>query len=214
MEPIKTLCSVDGCGSRVLATGLCTKHYNRLRRKGTTDDTRKNARQPCSVEGCERWRVTHTLCGLHRDRMLRAPERKAVRAAGREGRVCAVCGDPITDRNAKAIFCSVKCKSVDRRNSGKASASQLVCYYKRQYGLTVDEIAEKLAAQDGRCAICGTTEAGGRHNVFAVDHDHGTGAVRGMLCNNCNIGIGYLGDSPETLDAAAAYLRRYLLPVP
>lgn len=69
--------------------------------------------------------------------------------------------------------------------------------------------AEYLQLQDGRCAICGTGEPGGTRlhgNRFALDHDHDTGLVRGLLCHRCNVGLGYL-NTPELLAAAAEYLR-------
>lgn len=76
------------------------------------------------------------------------------------------------------------------------------------YGLSVREYEALLAAQGGRCAICRTDEptpTRGRA-AWRVDHDHSTGQVRGLLCNNCNSGLGMLGDSPERLSSALAYL--------
>ncbi|WP_199546591.1 endonuclease VII domain-containing protein [Streptomyces sp. N35] len=94
-----------------------------------------------------------------------------------------------------------------RRN---ARSSRLL----KKYGITGDEYEALLEAQDGRCAICGTTEpgltTGGHLTIFRVDHCHATGAVRGLLCNNCNIGIGQLGDDPERVEAALHYLRNFL----
>ena len=82
--------------------------------------------------------------------------------------------------------------------------------YKRKYGITVDEYEARLAAQDGRCAICrrtpGAEAASGRFAELFVDHDHATGAVRGLLCHGCNAGVGLLGDDPARLLAAADYL--------
>lgn len=62
-----------------------------------------------------------------------------------------------------------------------------------------------LASQDGACAICATRPT---TNRLVVDHDHETDVIRGLLCNACNVGIGYLGDDPERLRRAISYLRR------
>lgn len=77
----------------------------------------------------------------------------------------------------------------------------------RAYGLTEDDFAAMLDAQEGKCAICGTSEPGGAANdTWKVDHDHATGHVRGLLCHRCNLGLGYFRDNPESLEAAIAYL--------
>lgn len=58
--------------------------------------------------------------------------------------------------------------------------------------------------QKGVCAICGGP--GGPHKSLAVDHHHGTGSVRGLLCGNCNNGLGRFRDNPEFLAKAITYL--------
>ena len=64
--------------------------------------------------------------------------------------------------------------------------------------------------QKGKCACCGI-----RQNEltmrFAVDHDHDTGLIRGLLCGNCNTGIGKLGDNIEGLMKALNYLEKHEL---
>jgi len=72
-------------------------------------------------------------------------------------------------------------------------------HLKRKYGLTPEAFDALLASQGGGCAICGTADADN------VDHDHATGAVRGILCFSCNVGIGHLADE-DRLTGALAYL--------
>lgn len=71
----------------------------------------------------------------------------------------------------------------------------------RSYRLAPTDYDRLLVEQEGVCAICARVP--GR---LEVDHDHGTGAIRGLLCGPCNRGIGALGDSPALLRAAADYL--------
>jgi hypothetical protein len=89
-------------------------------------------------------------------------------------------------------------------NPGRPRQNHLI----RKYGLTLVQYAELLAAQCGKCAICGAPESEQRHGVFNVDHDHLTGEVRGLLCWVCNHLLGAINDSTETLGAAIVYLRR------
>lgn len=75
-----------------------------------------------------------------------------------------------------------------------------------KYGITTDDYDFMLEEQNGCCAICGLhhTQHG---KALIVDHNHKTGKVRGLLCRNCNVGIGALGDSFTNLINAASYLR-------
>lgn len=78
---------------------------------------------------------------------------------------------------------------------------------RRFYGIGFAEYEAMLAAQDGVCGICRGTEPTGA--MFNVDHDHTTGAVRGLLCRKCNVAIGLLGDDPGRVTAAVNYLMRH-----
>lgn len=75
------------------------------------------------------------------------------------------------------------------------------------FGLSGDELLALAAAQEYRCAICGRTPKPNARRL-AIDHDHETGAVRGLLCYRCNTALGLLGDNVATVTAAADYLRR------
>lgn len=78
----------------------------------------------------------------------------------------------------------------------------------KQYGLTPAQKDEILTNQAYGCAICGTTEPKGKGKTFHVDHNHTTGKVRGLLCTQCNIGIGMFRESQERLRLAIVYLSR------
>jgi hypothetical protein len=77
-------------------------------------------------------------------------------------------------------------------------------HLKSQYGLTKAQVVLLSQQQGNRCAICG------RDFIVTpvVDHNHGTRQVRGLLCSECNLGLGKFQDDPKRLDNAARYLRR------
>lgn len=86
---------------------------------------------------------------------------------------------------------------------------------KRKYGLDKTAHDSLLDAQDGVCGICKQKEwrhRRGRALPLHVDHDHKTSRVRGLLCTDCNLGLGRFKDSPELLTAAIAYLEKYREP--
>ena len=75
----------------------------------------------------------------------------------------------------------------------------------KKFGITEDEYMKMFDVQNGVCAICHRPELDVK---LAVDHDHRTLKVRGLLCKRCNMGIGLLGDNHETVMTASLYLRR------
>ena len=105
----------------------------------------------------------------------------------------------------------------DRRKKGIASTPEYTRIVNlRRYGLTPETFADKLAAQGGRCDICGTREPGGQG--WHVDHDHSCcntrknscgKCLRGILCTRCNIGIGNFKDDPVVILAARNYILKY-----
>jgi hypothetical protein len=81
----------------------------------------------------------------------------------------------------------------------------------KKYGMTEERYKEMYVKQGGVCEICGGMPDIVVHGItrLAIDHNHDTGKVRGLLCNNCNAGMGILGDSEEHLLAALAYLKKH-----
>lgn len=103
------------------------------------------------------------------------------------------------------------------RNHTKARNAYLV----RTYRITLEDYDELLRQQNGVCAICSkppgeTRPDQGRKQgrpvrpLLAVDHDHASGKIRGLLCLPCNRGIGFLEDSVETVASALEYLRKHM----
>jgi hypothetical protein len=72
-----------------------------------------------------------------------------------------------------------------------------------------EEFYQLLAKQGGKCAICGCSKRTAKDRRLAVDHDHNTGKIRGLLCSKCNTAIGMLRESLALLGAAAVYLAKH-----
>lgn len=79
----------------------------------------------------------------------------------------------------------------------------------RKRGITTDEYAEMLKRQENVCAICKRPQTDRRKRRLAIDHDHKTDRIRGLLCTRCNQMIGFSLDSPEILRSAALYLETH-----
>lgn len=71
----------------------------------------------------------------------------------------------------------------------------------KKRGITVDNYTSMLVEQLGLCKICREPM-----KRICIDHDHATGEVRGLLCHNCNVGLGHFRDSVSLLEEAAKYL--------
>ena len=112
-------------------------------------------------------------------------------------RYCIVCNGEKSTRNS-------------RTEVGRASARNR--HILKKYGLTYDEMLQILGGQGGKCSICDTEIVlGGRtDNSACVDHDHKTGKIRGLLCNNCNRGLGMFKDNRKRLENAIKYLDGFI----
>lgn len=77
-----------------------------------------------------------------------------------------------------------------------------------RFGITRDQYDFLLKCQNDGCAICGANVARKNAKHLAVDHDHQTGKVRGLLCTRCNRVIGSFQDNPDLLRKAAQYLEQ------
>lgn len=143
------------------------------------------------------------------------------------GRVCNSCGafkpwGSFSDKKAKryrnredAKIHQVKqptCKGCAAQSTkewnekNKATAKHR--YLLRQYGMTEEEYNFRIISQDNKCILC---DKEFNHDTWCgdspvVDHCHTHGHVRGVLCNECNRGLGYFRDSPKALLKAAEYL--------
>ena len=87
-------------------------------------------------------------------------------------------------------------------------------HYRRTYGLTEQDYFDRLMQQGNACKLCGSPASeclwAGKPSFLAVDHDHRTGEVRGLLCHRCNVRVAMVDDPQwaSWLDRADAYLGR------
>ena len=125
-------------------------------------------------------------------------------------RACPKCGG--YQRYAVSGRCSnLECRRKDeaewrRKNPDKVQQKNR----KRKmgyYGLSVDDFDILMEKQNNCCAICKKTCITGR--ALAIDHDHNTNVVRGLLCNKCNQGLGFFNDSIDLLQDAMLYLKQH-----
>lgn len=114
-------------------------------------------------------------------------------------KACRNCGTEFSPNSPCHLYCSDQCAA-----DGKTSA-----YLKRNYGITFNDYREMLKDQNHKCKICNGSgfKMKEHHNLLlVVDHCHETKKVRGLLCHNCNRGIGLLQDSVSNLASAISYL--------
>jgi RNA polymerase-binding transcription factor DksA len=114
---------------------------------------------------------------------------------------------PLTSAEIDAVtYCEFADYEVERmsrvrfRNLAQIKASRL----KREYNLSVQDYQRMFKEQAGVCAICGQEI---KESDCHIDHDHKTGRVRGLLCGNCNKGLGMFRDDSSVLLNAIDYLK-------
>jgi len=82
-------------------------------------------------------------------------------------------------------------------------------YFRKTYNISASDVERLYKLQAGKCAVCGDQLIIGTKRLH-IDHNHITGKVRGLLCLQCNAGIGSFDDSVSILFKAAAYLEKHL----
>lgn len=121
---------------------------------------------------------------------------------------CPTCGETFETAHHSKRFCGLPCRRVHRETYEAewraANPEKLRATNMRPYGITPERYDEMLVEQGGGCAICGGTNESGR--ALAVDHNHVTRVVRGLLCDRHNVGIGMFRDDVDDVLAAASYL--------
>lgn len=118
------------------------------------------------------------------------------------------------------VSCYCKsCTSIlnrERRSLPESPERQRRAFIKWKYGISQEEYLSLLEKQNFKCAICnthheevrrpGNLKHTGISYGLCIDHDHLSGKVRGLLCNQCNRALGLFKDNPENLSRALSYL--------
>lgn len=175
------------------AHGLCKSCYVSKRASGITFPPRAKKEVTCGHAGPHQGNGLCTKCYTRRHRSQLKPGCHPDRPYRSKGLcdACYIASSPsIRARQAQW--------RIENRERLYESASLA------PYGLTSKDYVEILEIQGGVCAIC--RKVNRRERRLVLDHDHATGRVRGLLCDDCNLGLGRFKDSPETMVAAIAYL--------
>jgi len=118
--------------------------------------------------------------------------------------------DKLDEVSKKAAYCKGCEKDYQKELYKKPHVKARRAEYMRKYlrvrnsGVTEEQVQQRLVDQEYKCAICGEPI-----DIHApVDHDHKTGEKRGLLCHNCNLGLGKFRDNVAFLERAIQYLTR------
>jgi hypothetical protein len=190
-------CTLDGCGRPHKARGYCQTHYMQLKRGAPVTPAIKvrvrNKPPECVEDGCNEPVKAKGFCRTHYQRLLRHGH--------------------VKNRNRAKPFanCSIKVCDNHVYALGLCHPHYLKTRDWRAQGFTAQDYERLFEAQNGVCAICSKPEyvvdsRYGKVKDLAIDHDHETGAIRALLCSNCNRGLGLFNDSVELLAKAREYV--------
>lgn len=213
------------------------KPFDQFAKNRSNPDGLQSACRPCSAEVQRQYQARHAeAVALRRIERLAQPVDpdgvKECRRCGetkgllsfyahrgtkdRRANYCKECQKATTrEWNAKNADRTRVRNAAYRNQPGEAQrrAAENKRWWLKLYGLTPEQHAEMMKAQDGVCAICRQPERyidarTGEPRRLSVDHCHSTGTVRGLLCGHCNRALGQFEDDPERLTRAADYLLR------
>lgn len=200
MKNKRSPCTVPGCDRQNHARGYCPSHYAQFKRGlSPSEPIRARVMQKlpeCEEDGCSEPVKAKGLCRMHYQRLLRHGHvRPGTRAKSMKKCIIEGCDNTLYAKD----LCHAH------------YAKQLKW---ESLGVDAHRYQEMLREQGNVCAICGKPErrpdkASGKIKDLAIDHCHSTGAVRALLCSNCNTALGLFNDDPALLGKAQAYVLKY-----
>jgi len=222
---LEQTCSIGGCSGEPTTHGLCHKHYMRLYRHGTVEDTRpfgygSKSNHPLyrtwyssRKKMCEEWKDFWKFIA---DIGERPSDKHYVSRR---------------DKNKQYSKENVVWRSkLTEQKEGETEAQYMARYQrirravlpeesrkkglKRCFGLTLEQYEQMHKEQGGVCAICKKEETATKNRSaekknLSVDHCHGKGHIRGLLCARCNTALGLMFDSEEIMSEALNYIRKH-----
>lgn len=117
------------------------------------------------------------------------------------------------ERHYDVVLAQERKSARKRYATAEGKSAARLWHLRSKFGISGEDYNLLLASQNGVCAICGQPETAKRNGVvkfLAVDHNHKTGKIRGLLCQKCNTMVGHSDDNAERLKDAAAYLEKHL----
>lgn len=224
---VRGVCSVQGCGKPHAARGYCDMHHQRVLETGDPERTKRpddwGAKEKHPLYNrwahIRRYRGSHPISPEWDDFLQfvvdvgQPPSAKAMLYAANDTKPLGP--DNFVWKLAITQRVEGEDEATYRRRRSRAyrhlDAERFAAYdLKKHYGLSRAEYERLHAAQNGKCKICGRAETQkirGKPFRLAVDHCHSKGAIRGLLCRQCNTGLGAFNDDVELLSAAIAYLK-------
>lgn len=223
-------CHVEDCHRReVKLSGLCLMHFKRQEARGTTDPLPPKQIAECLVDHCtrqarggwgwcpphyNRYRLTGDPLKTRRDCLIEdelvTGERVCVKCKQRRSLHCFLLNS--RSLNGRVRVCdtcassrsAARYRSVMTKDPTEIPRRSRDAYLKHKYGITQANYETMRDAQNNQCAVC---QAAGI--VLFVDHDHETGRIRSLLCNDCNLALGHVNDSIEVLRRLISYVEMH-----
>jgi hypothetical protein len=195
---IKPPCNAQPCDRPQSAKGFCAVHYQRWHKYGDPYVVKINRGNRTPRPKPER--MTCRACGVEKPRAEFPPNRRRCKTCSSAYKIQWRKDNPdkfaVHQANGEARRLRYELRRRAIRN-----------------GLDPDLVLAYYDAHDGRCEICGEPPREGGRDLN-MDHDHESGEFRGMLCGNCNAGLGRFKDDPARLESAIMYLKRHAKPAP
>lgn len=228
------MCTVEGCDKQAHGRGLCHMHLKRVKVSGSLADPRADNinlrtnqklynqwdayQRPDSYPIVPEWKADFFVftAGVGekpspKHRLYRIDKSQPLGPGNFEWR------ERMVTRSKDETDGEYNERHRQARKVATGSAmwdNDLRRRYGQNFGLK--DLRAMAEAQNHLCAVCGKPETGMRNGMvrhLAVDHDHATGAVRALLCQSCNQGLGFFKDDVNLLAAAIAYLHKHKTPV-